>query len=128
MKRVRAAGGVVVQFRPDGSREVLLVHRPRYGDWTLPKGKAHLNESDEDCALREVWEETGLRCRLGAELASSVYLDRRGRQKVVRYWEMSPSAGVAEGQNEVDEVVWLPISEAMTRLTHERDKNVLSSL
>jgi 8-oxo-dGTP pyrophosphatase MutT (NUDIX family) len=64
--------------------EVLLVHRPRYGDWSLPKGKAKRGETDEECALREVEEETGLRCALGRELASTEYLDRRDRPKVVR--------------------------------------------
>jgi 8-oxo-dGTP pyrophosphatase MutT (NUDIX family) len=58
---------------------VVLVHRPRYDDWTFPKGKAHRGESDEDCALREVEEETGLRCELGEELPSTAYLDGRGR-------------------------------------------------
>jgi 8-oxo-dGTP pyrophosphatase MutT (NUDIX family) len=128
MKPVRAAGGVVVRLRSDGSREVLLVHRPRYGDWTLPKGKAKAGESDEECALREVREETGLSCNLRRELASSEYLDRRNRPKVVRYWEMTPTAGVPAGHNEVDEVVWLPVAKARARLTYQRDKDVLRSL
>jgi 8-oxo-dGTP pyrophosphatase MutT (NUDIX family) len=95
MKRIRAAGGLVVRARIDGSPEVLLVHRPRYGDWTIPKGKAAVGETDEECALREVEEETGLRCVLGRELASTEYLDRRNRAKRVRYWEMTPIAGSA---------------------------------
>jgi 8-oxo-dGTP pyrophosphatase MutT (NUDIX family) len=128
MNQIRAAGGVVVRVRADGTREVLLVHRPRYGDWTLPKGKAVPGESDQDCGLREVQEETGLRCSLGRELASSEYLDRRNRRKVVRYWEMTPTAGVATGHNEVDQVAWLPLAQAMARLTHQRDKDVLCSL
>jgi 8-oxo-dGTP pyrophosphatase MutT (NUDIX family) len=126
--RVRAAGGVVVRVAEGGRKEILLVHRPRYGDWTLPKGKAGNGETDEECALREVGEETGLRCSLVRELASSEYVDRKKRPKVVRYWEMAPLAGVAAGRNEVDEVAWLPLDEAMGALTYQRDVEVLHSL
>src|SRR5205807_7477574 len=93
---VRAAGGVVVQWRDDGKLEVLLVHRPAYNDWSLPKGKAHEGESDEDCALREVKEETGVRCELGPEVDSTSYVDGKGRPKLVRYWLMWPVAGIAQ--------------------------------
>src|SRR5215831_20753764 len=75
---VRAAGGLVTRTGAGGLREILLVHRPKYDDWTIPKGKAEPGESDEDCALREVWEETGLRCALGAELPSTAYDDALG--------------------------------------------------
>src|SRR5947208_721849 len=85
---VRAAGGLVTRTRPGGV-EVLIVHRPRYDDWSLPKGKAEPGETDEDTALREVEEETGYRCRLGAELPTVYYEDRRGRQKQVRFWHMT---------------------------------------
>jgi 8-oxo-dGTP pyrophosphatase MutT (NUDIX family) len=128
MKRVHAAGGVVMRTCPDGSLEVLLVHRPRYGDWTLPKGKVEPGESEEECAVREVEEETGLRCALGRELAASEYVDRRNRPKIVRYWEMTPIAGSAAGRNEVDHVAWPPLVEAMARLTYQRDIAVLRSL
>jgi 8-oxo-dGTP pyrophosphatase MutT (NUDIX family) len=127
-KRVRAAGGVVVRARANGREEILLVHRPQYGDWTLPKGKACDGETDEECALREVEEETGLRCTLVRELASSEYIDRKKRPKVVRYWEMVPRGGVAAGQNEVDQVAWLPLEEAIAALTYPRDVEVVSSL
>jgi 8-oxo-dGTP diphosphatase len=76
---VRAAGGLVVH---DGS--VLLVHRPSYDDWTLPKGKAEEGESDEECALREVREETGLSCEVVWEAGTTEYHDPRGRAKCVR--------------------------------------------
>jgi 8-oxo-dGTP diphosphatase len=125
--RVRAAGGVVVREGADG-REVLLVHRPRHHDWSLPKGKAEPGESDEDCALREVEEETGLRCELGRELPSTQYRDARGRPKVVRYWEMRWADGVARPRAEVDEVRWLPVDEAREQLTWERDRDVLEAL
>ncbi|HUF83802.1 MAG TPA: NUDIX domain-containing protein, partial [Acidimicrobiia bacterium] len=81
---VRAAGGVVLRRGADGP-EVLVVHRPRYGDWSLPKGKCEPGEGDEDAARREVEEESGVRVRLGAELPTGAYLDRRGRPKQVRY-------------------------------------------
>src|SRR5688500_163787 len=109
---VRAAGGVVVR---DG--RVLLVHRPKYGDWTLPKGKAEPGESDEACAQREVEEETGLVCELGRELATVRYRDHHGRPKVVRYWEMRPVAGGFEPTDEVDEVRWVAAGEAAGVLT-----------
>jgi 8-oxo-dGTP pyrophosphatase MutT (NUDIX family) len=83
-EHVRAAGGVVVRVEASGRQEILLVHRRQYGDWTLPKGKARDGETDEACALREVEEETGLRCTLVRELASSEYIDRKKRPKVVR--------------------------------------------
>jgi 8-oxo-dGTP pyrophosphatase MutT (NUDIX family) len=125
---VRAAGGVVVRVVEGGRQEILLVHRPRYEDWTLPKGKAGIGETDEECALREVEEETGLRCRLVRELASSKYVDRKKRPKVVRYWEMAPLAGTAAGRNEVDEVAWLPLAEGIATLTYARDVEVVLSL
>ena len=113
-EEVRAAGGVVVR-RQDGQDEVLVVHRPRYDDWTLPKGKLKGRESDEECALREVEEETGLRCRLGRELQSVSYVDRHGRKKFVRYWEMTPLEGTFAPSNEVDEVRWLPSRRSAER-------------
>jgi 8-oxo-(d)GTP phosphatase len=119
---IRAAGGVV---RRGG--EVLLVHRPKYGDWTFPKGKAKRGESDKECALREVEEETGLRCRLGRELASTRYRALAG-PKVVRYWEMTPFDGSFSPTAEVDEVRWLPPGRAAALLSYGRDLNVLESL
>lgn len=116
-----------------GAVEVLLVHRPAYDDWTLPKGKADPGESDEDCARREVWEETGLRCALGPELPGATYEDRGGRTKRVRYWEMTaladPAAHTAFVANdEIDALAWLPLAEAHARLTYNRDRDVLAAL
>ena len=125
---IRAAGGVVWRTRPDGSVEVLVVHRPHYDDWSLPKGKADPGEDDESCALREVEEETGLRCRLGVELASTSYLDRKGRPKVVRYWAMTRESGAVVAANEVDEARWVGIEEAQALLSYPRDRQVLASL
>jgi len=118
---VRAAGGVVAR---DG--EVLLVHRPRYDDWTLPKGKAEDGESDEDCALREVWEETGLRCELEDELPSTHYVDARGRPKRVRWWRMRVVGDDGFTPNEeVDELRWVDGDTAAALLTYERDGSLL---
>ena len=105
--------------------DVLLVHRPKYDDWTLPKGKLNPGESFEDAALREVEEETGLVCELGDELESTTYHDRHRKLKLVRYWEMTPVGGVFEPNNEVDELRWLPPDEARELLTYPRDKGVL---
>lgn len=109
-------------------REVLLVHRPRYDDWTLPKGKAEPGESDEECALREVEEETGLVCRLGRELHRSEYVDQKGRPKVVRYWLMEAERGEARARHEVDELAWLPLAEAARAVSYERDVRILRGL
>jgi len=118
---VRAAGGVVVR---DG--DVVLVHRPKYDDWSFPKGKAEEDESDEDCALREVREETGLRCRLGDELPSTEYIDSRGRPKRVRWWQMEPVEDDGFTPNdEVDEVRWVAPDEASRLLSYERDLALL---
>jgi 8-oxo-dGTP diphosphatase len=120
---VRAAGGIV---RRDGT--VLLVHRPKYDDWTFPKGKAEDGESDEECALREVWEETGLHCALRDEIASTAYIDSRGRPKRVRWWLMDPVDGGFEPTEEVDEIRWLDPRDAAGLLSYTRDVDLLDSI
>jgi 8-oxo-dGTP pyrophosphatase MutT (NUDIX family) len=124
---IRAAGGVVVRAGTDGA-EVLVVHRPRYDDWTFPKGKAELDEPDEDCALREVEEETGLRCELVRELPSTSYVDAQGRPKLVRYWMMRPVGGELDFLHEVDDAAWLAPGEAAKRLSYTRDLPLLDDL
>ncbi len=126
---VRAAGGLVVRPAAVGlGPEVLLVHRPKYDDWTFPKGKAERGESEEACALREVEEETGLRCVLGSELVSTSYTDSRGRPKVVRYWQMTVRDGEFVPNREVDEIAWLDPEAAAQRLSYDRDVPILARL
>lgn len=124
---IRAAGGVVWRRGPAGT-EVVVVHRPRYDDWSLPKGKLHAGEGDVEGALREVEEETGLRAEVGPELPSTHYVDPRGRPKVVRFFAMEPVGGeLAPAPPEVDEVRWLPIREAAGLLTYDRERDVLDA-
>jgi 8-oxo-dGTP pyrophosphatase MutT (NUDIX family) len=125
---VRAAGGLVSRRREDGTDEILIVHRPAYDDWSFPKGKLEYGERDEEAAIREVEEETGLRCRLDRELATTSYRDARGRRKTVRYWLMTPIGGLLEAANEVDEVRVVPLVEAKELLTYERDSKLLDLL
>ena len=120
---VRACGGLILR---DGL--VVVVHRPKYDDWSLPKGKAHPGESDEECALREIDEETGLQVQLGEELATTTYVDAKGRPKRVRWWRMTPLAGEFTPTEEVDELRWLTPVEARRLLTYSRDVELLDSI
>jgi 8-oxo-dGTP pyrophosphatase MutT (NUDIX family) len=124
---VKASGGVVWR-RGDRGIEVALVHRPKYDDWSFPKGKLDPGESWEEAALREVEEEIGLRCRLGHELPPAAYTDPKGRAKVVRYWLMEPLDGVFAASAEVDEMRWLPAAEARDQLSYEHDRALLREL
>lgn len=125
---MRAAGGVVARRSRDGATEVLLVHRPKYDDWAFPKGKALPGESDEDCARREVEEETGLRCTLEHELPTTGYRDQKGRPKVVRYWVMRALSDDVQPRDEVDEARWLTLEQANGLLSYDRDRTVLGAL
>ena len=118
---VRAAGGIIHRRSPNGETEVLVTHRPRYDDWSFPKGKAEPGESDEECALREVEEETGLICRMGPELTTARYFDRRGRDKTVRYWRMEVEQGDFTPNSEVDRAEWMPLDEALNVLSYDHD-------
>ncbi len=124
---MEAAGGVVWRHGDGGQLEVLVVHRPRYDDWSLPKGKADKGEQAEDTAWREVHEETGFECRLGPELVTSHYVDGRGRPKVVRYWAMTVTGGSFVANDEVDDQRWLALDQAADVLTYERDQPVIES-
>ena len=124
---VKASGGVVWRPAPDGGQELVVVHRPRYDDWSLPKGKLDPGESWEDAALREVEEEVGLRCRLGPELPPVSYRDNKGREKVVRYWLMEPEDGAAPfiPNDEVDEMRWVDVETAVGLLSYPHDAELV---
>ena len=119
---VRAAGGVVYRHRDDGRIEFVLVHRPAYDDWTLPKGKLLKNERLEHGALREVHEETGMVCHIARSLGTIAYVDRRGRDKVVWYWLMRAVEGEFLARAEIDEVAWLPYAQARNKLSYTHDR------
>jgi 8-oxo-dGTP pyrophosphatase MutT (NUDIX family) len=120
---------VIVRPGRSDRDEVLVVHRPRYDDWTLPRGKCEPGESDQSCALREVEEETGLVCELGDEVAVVEYEDGAGRPKRVRYFAMTPHDGArAAADNEVDAVRWLTQEEALETLTYGRDAEIVKRL
>lgn len=124
---VKASGGVPWRRLGDGGVEVAVVHRPRYDDWSLPKGKLDPGESFEDAAVREVEEETGARCRLGEELPSTAYRDRKGRSKVVRYWLMEARDGGAgfAPDREVDAVRWISPADAEALVTYPHDAELV---
>jgi 8-oxo-dGTP diphosphatase len=117
---IQAAGGVV----QDADGRIVVVHRPRYDDWSLPKGKLDPGETFEEAALREVWEETGLRARLVRSLPS-VHYEVRGRSKEVRYWLMAAEPGAFTPNDEVDQLRWLSPADALELLTYDRDSGVV---
>jgi 8-oxo-dGTP diphosphatase len=120
---IRAAGGVVVR---DG--RVAVVHRPRYDDWSLPKGKLDPGESFQEAALREIEEETGLRCRLEEELEPAHYLSR-GLPKIVRWWRMTVVEDLGiDPDEEVDELRWLTPGEAVALLSYGHDKQLVRAI
>jgi 8-oxo-dGTP diphosphatase len=123
---VLAAGGVVV--RDDG--RIAVIHRPRYDDWSLPKGKLDPGESFEDGAVREVLEETGVRGRITGELEATSYADRKGRAKLVRWYRMELDGDPSDfaPNDEVDELRWLTPGEAGALLTYERDRALVQTL
>jgi 8-oxo-dGTP pyrophosphatase MutT (NUDIX family) len=120
---VRAAGGVLAR---DG--RIAVVHRPKYDDWTLPKGKHERGESDEEAALREVREETGHDAVIERDLGTIEYHVWRfpwKRRKVVRYYSMRPVGGEFAPHDEVDDLRWVTPEEAQELLTYDRDREVL---
>ena len=125
---VRAAGGVVVRAGTDGP-EVLVVHRPRYDDWSFPKGKQDPGETDEQTALREVAEEVGFDCTLGDPLPEVRYTDHLGRPKSVRYWLMlAPEDSAFVANDEVDEVRWCSPDAARSLLSYSHDRDLLANV
>lgn len=121
---IHAAGGVIHRLADDGRREFVVVHRPRYDDWSLPKGKLEKGESFSQGASREIEEETGMRCELGAELPEVRYMVGE-RPKRVRYWLARPLEGQFVANEEVDELRWLAPAEARSLLDYEHDVELL---
>lgn len=123
---IEAAGGVVLRSGTDGP-EVLVVHRVRYDDWSLPKGKLDPGESAEQAAVREVTEETGVTATLGRELGTNHY-QVSGRPKRVRWFRMEPAVGdpaQRPADAEVDRAAWWPVEVALAGLSYDHERNVL---
>ena len=127
------AAGCVVYRRSDVGVEVLLIHRDRYDDWTLPKGKRDKGEGDLECALREVEEETGFTGALGPELGEVRYQVKPKKakskdaleDKVVRWWLLEKQQGEFQPNEEVDAIEWVSLAEAQQRLSYEMDQELL---
>lgn len=124
---VYAAGGVVWRENNGGGVEVALVHRPRYDDWTLPKGKVETGETLIAAAVREIAEETGYRVRLGRHLQMVSYDLRGPARKHVHYWSAEVTGGEFKPNDEVDELRWLPVEAAQAELSYRLDRRVLTS-
>ncbi|MFI6704290.1 NUDIX hydrolase [Streptomyces sp. NPDC050509] len=126
---VLAAGCVLWRRAPSGDDgiAICLVHRPKYDDWSHPKGKLKRGESALAGAVREVLEETGHHCAPGARLDTVHYL-AQGRPKEVTYWAAEATAGVFVPNSEVDQVLWLTPEAARTRLTQPRDRVLVDAL
>ena len=120
---IEAAGGIPWR-RHNGVVEVAVVHRPKYHDWTFPKGKLDPGESHEDAAAREVLEETGFDVELGPAIGTTTYVSLKG-PKTVRYWSMTVTGGRFAANDEVDDLRWLPPDEAAELLTYDRDRTLL---
>src|SRR5215831_12812852 len=135
-----AAGGLVRSRAPakseasthlDAPIKILIVHRPKYNDWSFPKGKADPGESIEETALREVREETGIDARIIEELPAIRYIyegtQRNPRRKIVYYFLMEPSGGtIAVNEHEIDRAEWVDARQALDRLTYDHDRKLLS--
>lgn len=126
---IHAAGGVVWRQAANGnggSVEVAIIHRPRYDDWTIPKGKLNPGEIELEGAVREIAEETGYRVTVGRPLGEVNYI-KDGRPKTVRYWAMRAEGGIFTPSREVDELRWLPVPEAIRLITVDRDRDLLKT-
>lgn len=125
---VAAAGGVIWRRTPAAEVEVLVVHRPRYDDWSFAKGKCDPGETFAETAEREVLEETGFAVAFGPELEEVRYRDHKGRAKLVRYWAMTVVGGGFAPNDEVDEVRWLSVPEARDLVSYDHDAALLDGL
>lgn len=126
---IHAAGGVLWRQAANGNGgavEVAIIHRPRYDDWSIPKGKLNPGEIELEGAVREIAEETGYRVTVGRPLGDVNYI-KDGRPKTVRYWAMRAEGGIFTPSREVDELRWLPVAEAMKLISVDRDKGLLKT-
>jgi 8-oxo-dGTP pyrophosphatase MutT (NUDIX family) len=121
--QIEAAGGVLWRAADDGPRYA-IIHRPKYDDWSLPKGKVDPGETHEQAAVREVHEETGWVAELGVPLGETTY-EHKSRPKRVEYWGMQAVSGTFSPNAEVDELRWLPAQQARALLSYDRDRDVL---
>ncbi len=126
---IHAAGGVLWRQAANGDGEkieVAVIHRPRYDDWSIPKGKLNPGEIELEGAVREIAEETGYRVIVGRPLGQVEYV-KDGRPKTVRYWAMRAEGGIFIPSREVDELRWLPVSDAMKLISVDRDRALLKT-
>ncbi|OBI47326.1 NUDIX hydrolase [Mycobacterium kyorinense] len=124
--KIVCAGGAVL-WRPgrgEADVEIALIHRPRYDDWSLPKGKVDAGETEPVAAVREVFEETGHRVHLGRRIATVSYPIEQGTKKVL-YWTARSLGGEFSPNREVDELLWLPVAAAMKKVSYPQDRKVL---
>lgn len=121
---IRAAGGIVMRFVAGGRVEIACIFREARGDWTFPKGKLDAGETFEQAALREVHEETGMACEVIRFVGTTNYTHRKGKPKIVAYYLMAPLNGEFAPNDEVDELVWLPLEQVRAHLTWDRDQEL----
>ena len=123
---IRAAGALLWRDNSDLSIEVALIHRPRYQDWSLPKGKLEMGETALQCAYREVQEETGIRATFTRQLGTVEY-EESGQEKRVKYWAAHCAFTNSEfvPNEEVDQMKWLPATQALEQATHDSDKSII---
>ncbi len=121
---IRAAGGIVHRHASNSHVEIACIYREARGDWTFPKGKLDQGETFEQAALREVAEETGMDCHIERFVGTTNYTHRKGKPKIVAYYLMGVNHGEFAPNEEVDDLVWLPIEQVRSHLTWERDQEL----
>jgi 8-oxo-dGTP pyrophosphatase MutT (NUDIX family) len=123
-KPILAAGGALWRQTDGPEIAVAIIHRPRYDDWSLPKGKVDPSETEPAAAVREIFEETGCRAHLGRALATAHYRVEEGPKRV-RYWAARSLGGDFTPNHEVDQIVWLPVTDAIDKLSYAHERKVL---
>jgi ADP-ribose pyrophosphatase YjhB (NUDIX family) len=121
---IRAAGGIVTRTTLGGALQVACIYREARGDWTFPKGKLDNGETFDEGALREVFEETGMHCRIERFVGTTTYTHRKGKPKIVVYYLMSADDGEFQPNDEVDELKWLALEDVRDHLTWDRDQEL----